>query len=257
MSEFGDKTPKWGYSESVLIHDGKAIVTPGGKQCIVALDKDTGQNLWASQGIEVPAEYGSCIAVERKAFTMLVGVTDNGLVAVHAENGRNLWPKDTVPGGGEDTSTPVFVDDHLLWGAGFGKGVTCLKLDEGGSPTVAWATGKDSEWHLGDFVIDRGHVYGCLYRSWCCIELKTGDLRWAEKDFGRGSVCWADGMLYLFQEHDGVAALATCSPAGLEIRGKIQVDGKGKSWAHPVVVGGRLYLRYYTTLYCFDVNASE
>lgn len=41
MSEFGGKTPKWGYSESVLIHDGKAIVTPGGKQCIVALDKDT------------------------------------------------------------------------------------------------------------------------------------------------------------------------------------------------------------------------
>jgi hypothetical protein len=44
--------------------------------------------------------------------------------------------------------------------------------------------------------------------------------------------------------NDGGAALATCSSEGLEIKGKVKVDGKGPSWAQPVVVGGRLYLRY-------------
>jgi hypothetical protein len=29
----------------------------------------------------------------------------------------------------------------------------------------------------------------------------------------------------------------------------------GPSWAHPVVIGGRLYLRYADNLYCFDVKA--
>ena len=51
------------------------------------------------------------------------------------------------------------------------------------------------------------------------------------------------------------AALATCSPTGLQIKGKVTVQGRGPSWAHPVVIGGRLYLRYDTNLYCFDVKA--
>ena len=62
-------------------------------------------------------------------------------------------------------------------------------------------------------------------------------------------------MLYLYSEKNGRAALATCSPDGLEIKGQVQVEGKGPSWAHPVVIGGRLYLRFDTTLYCFDVKA--
>ena len=53
----------------------------------------------------------------------------------------------------------------------------------------------------------------------------------------------------------GRAALATCSPQGLEIKGRVQVAGTGTSWAHPVVIGGRLYLRYDTNLYCYDVRA--
>ena len=62
-------------------------------------------------------------------------------------------------------------------------------------------------------------------------------------------------MLYLFSETNGQAALATCSPDGLEIKGRVQVAGSGPSWAHPVVIGGRLYLRYDTNLYCYDVRA--
>ena len=107
MSEFGGKTPQWGYTESVLIHDGKAIVTPGGKQCIVALDPDTGETVWTSRGLDVPAEYGSCIAIERKPFTLLAGVTSGGLVAVRADNGQSLWPSNITGGGSQDTSIPV------------------------------------------------------------------------------------------------------------------------------------------------------
>ena len=55
----------------------------------------------------------------------------------------------------------------------------------------------------------------------------------------------------------GKAALATCSPEGLEIKGNVTVHGSGPSWAHPVVTGGRLYLRYADNLYCFDVKAKN
>ena len=68
-------------------------------------------------------------------------------------------------------------------------------------------------------------------------------------------VRFADGMLYLFSENDGSAGLATCSPDDLEMRGTMRVEGGGPSWAHPVVIGGRLFLRYDDNLYCFDVRA--
>jgi outer membrane protein assembly factor BamB len=74
---------------------------------------------------------------------------------------------------------------------------------------------------------------------------------------GKGSLCFADGMLYLFSENNGRGALAICSPEPpLKVKGKVKVDGSGPSWAHPVVIGGRLYLRYDTHLYCFDVKGT-
>ena len=88
-----------------------------------------------------------------------------------------------------------------------------------------------------------------------CLDLKSGQVKWKHDGVGKGSIAWADGMLYLFSEGGGKAGLATCSPDGLEMKGTFRVAGKGPSWAHPVVTGGRLYLRYDDNLYCFDVKA--
>jgi outer membrane protein assembly factor BamB len=110
-------------------------------------------------------------------------------------------------------------------------------------------------YHHGGYVIHEGYIYGNNGGSFACLDLKTGEKKWEERAVGKGSLCWADGMLYLFSENNGQAALATCSPEKLELRGRVQVEGEGKSWAHPVVIGGRLYLRYDTTLYAFDVKA--
>jgi outer membrane protein assembly factor BamB len=92
---------------SILIHDGKAIVTPGGKNCIVALTPETGETVWTSRGLDVPAEHGSCIATERDDFTLLVGVTSGGSVAVRADNGQSLWPVNITGGGSQDHSTLI------------------------------------------------------------------------------------------------------------------------------------------------------
>jgi len=63
-----------------------------------------------------------------------------------------------------------------------------------------------------------------------------------------------DGMLYLFAESGGVVGLARATPDGYEETGRFSVEGKGPSWAHPVVTGGRLYLRYGDNLYAYEVR---
>jgi outer membrane protein assembly factor BamB len=126
----------------------------------------------------------------------------------------------------------------VFWANGYNKGGICLRLGSGGQASEAWTT-ADMNCHHGGYVIHEGYIYGNNSNGFACLELKTGRKMWQERAVGKGSLCWADDMLYLFSEK-GQAALATCSP--------------GPSWARPVVIGGRLYLRYDTNLYAFDVK---
>jgi len=253
--EFQGRCGDWGYAESVLISGRMAIFKPGGNNCIVALNKQNGQPLWASQGFAAGPEYSSCIAITHGGIPMIITGTRSGLVAVNANGGQVLWRNPFATDNVANCPTPAYSDGFVFWANGYGKGGVCVKLDNRGMASEAYTT-REMDCHHGGYIIDNGCVYGNHGDRWVCLDLRTGAPKWAERGVGKGSLCWADGMLYLFSERGGQAALATCSPAGLEIKGKVKVDGEGPSWAHPVVIGGRLYLRYDTTLYCFDVKAS-
>ncbi len=77
VRDFGGGVPGWGYAESVLIYHNLAIVKPGGRNCLVALEKDTGAVKWMSKGFAGGAEYSSCIAVPyQNAHLVLTGTRD-------------------------------------------------------------------------------------------------------------------------------------------------------------------------------------
>lgn len=255
-SEFGGRPGGWGYAESILILGKLAICKPGGEKCVVALDKSTGRTLWTSTGFKAGPEYGSCLPVRvGRAVTIVTG-TREGVAGFDARSGRKLWSDDWSAHNTANCPTPVTDGPYVFWANGYGKGGVCIRQKLSGRRLVAeraWTT-RDMNCHHGGYVVHEGHIYGNNGGGWACLELATGEVKWEERGVGKGSVCWADGMLYLFSERKGRAALATCSPDGLELRGEVSVDGSGPSWAHPVVVGGRLYLRYDDHLYCFDVK---
>ena len=89
--EFGGSPGGWGYAESVLIYKDMAIFKPGGKSCIVALDKQSGATIWKSTGFEAGPEYGSCILVTFEGQPMIVTGTNRGIVGVDAQSGKMLW----------------------------------------------------------------------------------------------------------------------------------------------------------------------
>lgn len=257
MSEFGAKLPTWGYAESVLIYRNLAIVTPGGENCIVALNKRTGQTVWQSTGFAAPAHYGSCIAVEFGGVPMIVAGTGGGLFAVDARSGALLWHSDFAAGNTANCPTPAYADGYVFWANGYGKGGVCMKLTAANgtvTATEAWRTNQ-MDCHHGGYVIVDGFIYGNHRNGWTCLDLKTGEVKWSERGVGKGSLCYADGLLFFFSENNGRAALAPATPEGLTLKGEVSVAGNGPSWAHPVVTGGRLYLRYDNTLYCFNVAA--
>ena len=256
LSEFGGQLPRWGFAESVLIAGELAVVTPGGHSCLVALDKKTGKTVWESDAFG-GAHYSSPIFAQYRNVPMIVNGTGRGLIAVNAKNGTTLWTNAFAANNTANCPTPAYADDYVFWATGYGKGGICLKLtsSEGGvAAKPAWNT-ADMNCHHGGYVILGGYVYGNNGNGWVCLDLKTGQKKWENAGVGKGSVCTADGMLYLFGENGGKMGLAPASPEGFQLTGEFSIHGTGPSWAHPVVAGGRLYLRYDDHLYCYDVRA--
>ncbi|HEX2973069.1 MAG TPA: PQQ-binding-like beta-propeller repeat protein [Tepidisphaeraceae bacterium] len=259
MSDFGGKPHEWGYAESVLIQGNLALLTPGGKNCIVALDKNTGNTVWMSTGFEAPAHYGSILPITFENTPLLLAGTGGGLVCFDARTGKALWSNPWCKNNVANCPTPAYADGYVFWANGYGKGGICMKLKTVNGKVaadVAWTT-KQMDCHHGGYIIHKGYIYGNHNAGWTCLDLKTGRQMWNERAVGKGSLTYADDMLYLFSEKDGLAGLAAFSPQGLQMKGTFQVQGEGPSWAHPVIIGGRLYLRYDTNLYCFDVKASN
>ena len=67
-----------------------------------------------------------------------------------------------------------------------------------------------------------------------------------------------DGMLYLFSDN-GNMALAKPADTDFEVTGRLKIKDPGKrpTWAHPVVFGGRLCLRYGDKLGVYDVAGKD
>ncbi|KKK71448.1 hypothetical protein LCGC14_2913790, partial [marine sediment metagenome] len=233
-----------------------AIVTPGGSACIVALDKMTGRDVWKSPKFGAP-QYSSCIYVKYKGMPMIINGTRGGILGVHAKTGQLLWSNTFSAGNTANCPTPAFADGYVFWANGYGKGGICLKLSvhrRGVSAREVWRT-RDMVCHHGGYVIVDGHIYGDNGGGITCIELATGKVKWKHGGAGKGSLCYADGMLYLFGERGGRVAFGPASPNGFNITGTFSVSGRGPSWAHPIVIRGGLSLRYDDTLYVFDVRA--
>ena len=65
---------------------------------------------------------------------------------------------------------------------------------------------------------------------------------------------YADGNVYYSYEN-GVVALVEASPKSFHLKGTFQnLPILRNEWAHPVIAGGRLYLRGGNWLRCFDVT---
>lgn len=259
VKDFGGSVPGWGYAESVLIYKDMAVVTPGRKNCMVALDKTSGQPIWKSQGFSAEANYGSILPVTFEGVELFIVGTAAGIVAFDAKTGRMHWSNNFSAGNTANCPTPAYSDGYVVWANGYGKGGICLKLRKSGQQVLADVayTTNDLDCHHGGYIIEDGYIYGNHADGWVCLELKTGRKMWFDRagKIGKGSIAYADGMLYLYSENNGNLALASFSPKGLTVKGMVNVRGSGPSWSHPVIAGGRLYVRYDSNLYCFDVKA--
>lgn len=268
----GQMMSGWNWSESPLVDGDRVVVTPGGgKAGIVALEKISGKEIWRSA---VPrfgprgndgAGYSSIVISNGGGVKQYVQLMGRGVLGVRASDGRFLWGNNEVANNIANISTPLVSGNFVFASTSYDAGSVMVEL----SPAPegrATATKKYFispgvfQNHHGGFVLIGGHIYGGHGLSQgfpVCIELATGKSMWQRaRGAGTGSaaVVAAEGHVY-FRYQNGMVALVEASPAGYKEKGSFQIPNPHTlSWPHPVIAGGRLYLREQDALHVYNIK---
>lgn len=259
--DLGGKLQSWGYTESPIIEGDLVVCTPGGSEgTLAAFDKKTGKKKWQTKDWTDNAQYSSIIGVTHNGGRQLIQLTMQTLAGVDPNNGKVLWTSE-FPGKTAVIPTPIFKDGQVFVAAGYGVGCQSVKIGAGNKVEKLYENTNMVN-HHGGVVLVGDHLYGYSEKGgWTCMELKTGEVVWADKSAKKGAIHCADGMLYLLEEDSGTVVLIEASPKGWNEKGRFVIEPqttqrnpKGKVWTHPVVANGKLYLRDQELLFCFDVK---
>jgi outer membrane protein assembly factor BamB len=279
--EFGGKTGWWAYAESPLIDGDVLVCTPGGAEAtMVALKKGTGEVIWKYASPEADdAGYSSVIVVETDGVKQYVQLLDKGLVGLDAKTGKQLWRYTGIIKQYPNIPTPVSRND-VVYGstAKGGGGFVRLKRTGSGVAVEELFASSKLPTAIGGSVEVNGYLYGTNGAGLMCVEVPSGDVKWQERGVGVGSVCYADGRLYVHAENmTGEVALVEATPEGYREKGRFTPPdgpmnrkspltervlseakskvGDGRTWAYPIIANGRLYIRDWNCLWCYDVKA--
>ncbi|MES1213125.1 MAG: PQQ-binding-like beta-propeller repeat protein [Singulisphaera sp.] len=258
VSDFGGAVPNWGYSESVLVDGPWVLCTPGGSEAtIVALDKASGAKVWGAK-VGDPAHYSSIIKADIGGVKQYLQFTAKGVIAVKADDGTFLWRYDAPANGTANCATAVCVDNMVFAASGYGTGGGLVEVKNNAGKFDAQQSyfTKHMKNHHGGYVVVDGYLYGCDDPGiLTCLDLKTGEVKWADRSSGKCSLVCVDGLLYCRSEA-GLVSLVAAKPSGFELHGRFEQPERSDapSWPHPVVADGRLYLRDQDKLLVYDVR---
>jgi outer membrane protein assembly factor BamB len=257
-----DKHPTWGYSSSPLVAEGVVIVyatgngTTGGDGHLLGYHPDTGEPAWnVTKGGHsyCSAQLSKLDGVEQCLLSL-----DAGLVSFAPKDGKILWEAAwPIPTGMYRAVQPAVVGkNEVLLGAGANVGTRkfhVAKTDTGWQAEEKWTTTAIKP-NYNDLVVYQGHLYGFDNDFFTCVSLEDGTSKWRARGYGNGQVLLlADQGLLLILAEKGAVALVEAKPEGHKQIGKFQAIN-GKTWNHPVVAHGKLFVRNGEEMACFAVG---
>ena len=108
--------------------------------------------------------------------------------------------------------TPVAHDGYVYSGAGqSGAGLVKLVSSNGAFKAQQVYFSAKLPTAIGGSVLIGDWLYGANSSVLQCVDFKTGNAKWTNRSIGAGSVCFADGLLFLHGEN-GEVALVEASP---------------------------------------------
>ena len=250
----------WGYAENVIVEDNLLICTPGGEKArIAALDKKTGATIWVNTEIQDRAAYGSPLIVTHNGIRMFINFMHETVVGVDVKTGKLLWSHPHESTCDQNVTAPVYHEGSVFVTSGHRGGGRRIQLDSAGRQArEVWFDRNFDNCH-GGVIYLAGHLYFCGCRMYnkglISADWVTGKKNYKTAEIGKVGLTYAEGLLYCFGI-EGDMMLVKPSPQSAEIISQFKVprENEQHSLAHPVVCGGRLYVRHLNDLLVYDLR---
>jgi outer membrane protein assembly factor BamB len=272
-ADSGAKTQIWGFTASPVVAQGIVTVFAGGPdgKSVLGYKADSGEPVWsAGDGVN---SYSSPHLAHLKGVEQILMATDAGLTSFEPATGRILWKHrpDKIEGaranGAPIVQPTILGDSDVLYGTSDG-GTWRLRLMHESlgsewSVEEVWLS-KAIKPYFNDMVVHKDHIYGFDGNStifFVCVSLADGKLKWKERGYGGGQVLLLpdQDLLLILSEKNKIAtekievALVEANPAVRKELCRLPMLQGVKSWSHPVVAYGKLFIRNDEEAACYDV----
>jgi outer membrane protein assembly factor BamB len=259
-ADSGAKVPLWGFVSSPLVVGDVVVVFAGGEgpNQLLAFRAESGAPAWTAAAGKM--SYSSAQLASIDGEPQVLFFSNRGLTAVDPASGAVLWDYGVAGGGPALPRTlqpqPVGGTQVLIGSDDFGTAL--IDVTRGGGtwdPAQRWAS-RALRPSFNDWVVHDGCVYGFDASIFCCIDLETGKPRWKGGRYGKGqALLLADQALLLVISEEGVAVLLAANRDRHEELGRFQAIN-GKTWNHPVIARGRLYVRNGEEMACYELGSA-
>ncbi|MGO9114048.1 MAG: PQQ-binding-like beta-propeller repeat protein [Thermoguttaceae bacterium] len=266
IADSGATVPRWGFASSPLVAQGLVVVfagAPNGKT-LVAYKAESGELAWMAGAGPVSEKaalsYCSPQLATINGVDQILLATDAGLSGFGLASGKEIWHYSWPV---QDTARivqPALVGDgDVLIGTGMGNGTRRIHVRreaEDWFTEEQWTTRKIKP-YFNDFIVLKDHLYGFDGNKFVCINLQDGSEAWSARGYGNGQVLLlADQELLLILSEEGDVALVSARPEGRKELCRFKaIDGK--TWNHPVIAHGKLFVRNGEEIACFKLAMLE
>ena len=261
------KGPMWGFSSSPLVLDDLVIVfacadfAETENKRLLAYRNDSGEPVWSAPAGKISYSSPQLASIDGELQILFVG--DVGLFAFDPKSGERLWQHPIPPGnpGQPRAVQPRAVGSNkVLFDAGPDHGTVLLDVSRGEEPHAGGAWLVTQRWmsrqlkpSFDDFVTSGDHIYGFDGRVFSCLDLQTGRRQWKKGRYGSGQVLLLDEQpLLVLVSDEGEVVLLAVDPKEHRELGRFQAI-EGKTWSHPTISHGRLYVRNAQEIACYEL----
>jgi outer membrane protein assembly factor BamB len=238
------------------------MVKPDGT-AIVAFDKKTGAVKYA-RGDELSSYASPVIATVGGKRTGLY-FARGGLLGFDPQTGETRFhfkwrarDEESV-----NAANPVVVGDRVFLSECYAVGSVLVEV-KNGKPEAVWSdldkdrSEKSLLCHWNTPIHAAGFVYGCSGRhtedaELRCVELATGDVKWAKRTRSRSTLLMADGHFVCLAESGRLSLLKVSAEKYDEVAKYEVPELEYPCWAPPLLSHGLLYVRGKDKLVCLEL----